>query len=61
MMDVGVPVERVIEHFKSYNILVGRSFAPLKTFLRVSFGLPAEMQEFWRVWDLLGVHPKGHH
>jgi hypothetical protein len=26
---------------------------PSITFLRVSFGTPPQMKEFWRLWDLL--------
>ena len=33
--------------------LLGRRFPPMETFVRVSLGTPAEMKEFWRVWDLL--------
>lgn len=61
MMDITVPTATAIEHFKKHNILVGRPFPPMDTFLRVSLGLPQEMLEFWRVWDLFGVHPHMHH
>ena len=61
MMDITVPTQTAIEHFKKHNILVGRPFPPMDTFLRVSLGLPEEMLEFWRVWDLFGVHPHMHH
>ncbi len=53
MMDVGRPVNGVIDDFKKHGILVGRPFPPLDSYLRVSFGRPAEMAEFWRVWDEL--------
>jgi histidinol-phosphate aminotransferase len=61
MMDITVPVQRAIDHFKQNRILVGRPFPPMDTFLRVSLGRPGEMQEFWRVWDSFGVHPQTHH
>ena len=53
MMDVGRPVIGVIDDFKKRGILVGRPFPPFDSYLRVSFGRPAEMAEFWRVWDEL--------
>jgi len=61
MTNAGLPAQQVIDHFRSHNILIGRRFPPMDTFVRISFGLPAEMQQFWRVWDMLGLHPKGHH
>jgi histidinol-phosphate aminotransferase len=61
MMDITVPAQTAIEHFKKHRILVGRPFPPMDTFLRVSLGRPEEMLEFWRVWDLFGVHPHMHH
>ena len=53
MMNVGRPVNGVIDDFKKRGILVGRPFPPFDSYLRVSFGRPAEMTEFWRVWDEL--------
>ena len=53
MIDSGRPVRDVIAHFKQNNVLVGRRFPPMETFVRVSLGTPTEMKEFWRVWDLL--------
>jgi len=51
MFDTGRPVQGVIEHFKKHSVLVGRPFPPMDSYLRVSFGLPAEMERFWQVWD----------
>ncbi len=53
MMDTGRAVASVIEHFRKQGVLVGRPFPPLDTHLRVSFGLPAEMERFWQAWDQL--------
>jgi histidinol-phosphate aminotransferase len=53
MMDVHRPADGVIEHFRKNNVWIGRHFPPLNTCIRVSFGKPAEMKEFWRVYDLL--------
>lgn len=43
----------VIEHFRKNNIAIARLFSSMNTFVRVSFGKPDEMKEFWRIWDLL--------
>jgi histidinol-phosphate/aromatic aminotransferase/cobyric acid decarboxylase-like protein len=51
MMDTHVSVELIIEHFRQHNILIGRRFPPMDTYIRVSLGTPEEMQSFWRVWD----------
>jgi histidinol-phosphate aminotransferase len=51
MMHTGRPVREVIAYFRQQNILVGRPFPPLETYLRVSLGRPAEMQAFWKAWD----------
>jgi histidinol-phosphate aminotransferase len=53
MINTGRPVEDVIAHFRKNNILVGRKFAAMPNYLRVSFGKPEEMREFWGVWDML--------
>lgn len=52
MMDVHRPTKQVIEHFRKNNVLIGREFPPLETCIRVTFGKPEEMREFWRVYDL---------
>src|ERR1700730_13631126 len=43
----------VIEHLKKHNILIGPKYPALASYVRVSLGTPPEMQEFWRVCDLL--------
>jgi histidinol-phosphate aminotransferase len=43
----------VIEHFRKNNVLIARLFPSMHTYIRVSFGTPPEMKEFWRVWGLL--------
>ena len=43
----------VIEHLKKHNILIGPQYPALAGYVRVSLGTPPEMQEFWRVWDLM--------
>ncbi|MGH9743058.1 MAG: hypothetical protein ACRD51_11995, partial [Candidatus Acidiferrum sp.] len=53
MLQTNRPAPAVIEHFKQNNILIARLFPSMNTFVRVSFGTPPQMQEFWSVWDLL--------
>ena len=52
-MDAGRRASGVIAHFKRHNVLIGPEFPSMSTFIRVTLGLPDEMREFWRVWDLL--------
>jgi histidinol-phosphate aminotransferase len=53
MLKVNRPAGEVIEHFKKNNIQIARLFPSMNTYVRVSFGTPPEMKEFWRVWDLI--------
>jgi histidinol-phosphate aminotransferase len=53
MMDAFHPADEVIEHFRRNNILIGRHFPAMDTYIRVSLGRPEEMLAFWKTWDLL--------
>jgi len=53
MLQSGRPAPDVIDHFKKNNVLIGRPFPPMTDYVRISLATPPEMQEFWRVWDLL--------
>lgn len=53
MIDAARPASEVSSYFKQNGILVGRHFPPMDNFVRVSFGKPNEMQQFWRVWDAM--------
>ena len=53
MLQTGRPATEVIDHFRKNNVLIARLFPSMNTFVRVSFGTPPQMTEFWRVWDLL--------
>jgi histidinol-phosphate/aromatic aminotransferase/cobyric acid decarboxylase-like protein len=53
MLKVNRPAVEVIDHFKKNNIQIARLFPSMNTYARVSFGTPPEMNEFWRVWDLM--------
>jgi histidinol-phosphate aminotransferase len=47
------PVDMVLDHLKKNNIFVAPPIPAMDKYIRVSLGTPAEMDEFWRVWDLL--------
>lgn len=53
MMNAFHPTEEVIHLFHKSNVLIGRPFPPMDTYIRVSLGLPEEMAAFWRAWDVL--------
>jgi histidinol-phosphate aminotransferase len=46
MIDMGGDVKPFIEQFKARNILVGRRFAAMPNFMRVTIGTQAEMETF---------------
>jgi histidinol-phosphate aminotransferase len=52
------PPAEVIEHLKKNNVLIGPRIPAMDKYIRVSLGTPAEMLEFWRVWDLMPAPPK---
>jgi histidinol-phosphate aminotransferase len=45
--------EIIIDHLKQNGVLVAPGIPSMPKYVRVSFGTSAEMQEFWRVMDLL--------
>jgi histidinol-phosphate aminotransferase len=53
MMNTFHPSEEVIQHFHINNILIGRRFPPMDTYIRISLGRPEEMRAFWQTWDML--------
>ena len=53
MMNTFHPATDVIQHFRKNNILIGRPFSPMDTYIRVSLGRQEEMLAFWRTWDKL--------
>jgi len=53
LMNTQHPATEVIEHFRKHNILIGRRFPLLDTYIRVSLGTPEQMRTFWRAWDML--------
>jgi histidinol-phosphate aminotransferase len=53
LLQVDHPIEEVLTHFRKNNVLLGPRFPGVDGFVRVSIGRPADMKEFWRVWDML--------
>jgi len=53
MLKSGRMAVDVIEHFRKSNIAIARLFPSMNTYVRISFGTPDQMKEFWRVWDLM--------
>jgi histidinol-phosphate aminotransferase len=53
MLNPARPADMIIDHLKQNNVLVAPGIPSMGKYVRVSFGTPAEMQEFWRVMDLL--------
>lgn len=51
MIDVNTDVKPVVEAFRAKNILVGRRFAGMPNFLRVSIGTRPEMEKFMAAFD----------
>jgi histidinol-phosphate aminotransferase len=46
MLDMGTDVKPVIEQFRAHNIIVGRRFAAMPNFLRVTIGTQPETEAF---------------
>jgi histidinol-phosphate aminotransferase len=53
MLNAERPAVDVIDHFKSYGVVLPPPIALFDTHIRVSLGTPAEMREFWEVWDVM--------
>jgi histidinol-phosphate aminotransferase len=60
MLNTGRPASEVIEHFRENNIRLPEPFPSFDDYIRISMGTTAEMAEFWRVWDLMGIHNMSH-
>jgi len=56
MLETGRRAVEVVEHFQKHGILVSGPVPGFDQDIRVSLGIPAEMREFWRVWDLMPGH-----
>jgi len=49
------PADEVVERFNKYGILLPPPFPAFETYVRVTIGTPAQMREFWSIWDLKPV------
>jgi histidinol-phosphate aminotransferase len=56
-LNVMRPAVEISEHYSKNNFVLAPLIPSMPNYLRISLGTPAEMREFWRVWDLLGSHP----
>ena len=55
MLDTLRPAVEVVAHFARHGLVLPPPFARYSNHVRVSLGTPAQMDEFWRVWDLMPV------
>ena len=53
MLSANGSPEAVIEHFAGNRIALPHPIPPLNQYIRVFSRYPTQMQEFWRVWDLM--------
>lgn len=53
MMNTDRSAADVINHFKDYGVVLPPPIPLFDTHIRVSLGTPAEMREFWEVWDVM--------
>jgi histidinol-phosphate aminotransferase len=60
MLDTLRQVGRVLDFFRAHGIALAAPVPRFDTYLRISIGTPAEMLEFWRIWDLMPFPPKTH-
>jgi histidinol-phosphate/aromatic aminotransferase/cobyric acid decarboxylase-like protein len=47
------PTDAVLDHLKQNNIFVAPLIPAMDKYIRVSFGVPEEIREFWKVMDQL--------
>jgi histidinol-phosphate aminotransferase len=47
------PVSEVLPHLEKNDVHIAPPIPAMDKYIRVSLGTPAEMREFWRVWDLM--------
>ena len=47
------PTDAVLDHLKQNNIFVAPLIPTMDQYIRISFGVPEEMREFWKVMDQL--------
>jgi len=57
MVNTERPALEVIEQFRKHDVVLCQPFPGFEQHIRVSLGTPQEIREFWRIWDLMPVHP----
>jgi histidinol-phosphate aminotransferase len=56
LMRAGSSGKEVAETLRRKGVLVGSGYASFEKYIRVSLGLPEEMEAFWRAWDASMPH-----
>ena len=52
--------QEVVGHLRSNGIIVPPPIQVMPKYVRISLGMPAEMEEFWRILDQLPITQKTH-
>ena len=55
MLDTNRPAIHVVEQLERHNVLVPPPFPYFAKYIRVSLGTAADMDAFWRAWDLMPI------
>ncbi len=55
MMNTTRRAADIVSHFARNGIALPSPFAPLDEYVPVSLGTKSDMDEFWRVWDLMSL------
>jgi histidinol-phosphate aminotransferase len=56
LLATGSPGNEVAEKLRARSVLVAAGYASFEKHIRVSLGLPEDMQAFWRAWDATMPH-----
>jgi histidinol-phosphate aminotransferase len=56
-LNVMRPAKQVLKYYHEQGVRLGPEIPSMPNYVRISFGKPEEMKEFWRIWDLQGIHP----
>jgi histidinol-phosphate aminotransferase len=57
LLAAGRSGKEVADLLNAKGVLVAAGYPSLEKHIRVSLGLPADMQAFWRAWDAMPNHP----
>jgi histidinol-phosphate aminotransferase len=56
LLGVGRPGKEVADMLRAHGVLVTAGYSSFEKYIRVSLGLPGDMEDFWRAWDALMPH-----